>query len=488
MPYDAAVGAAPIFDDAPSRVLTSGMPLDYLLCNRYVADLRPLAGLSKLTKLSIVGTEATDLTPLKNLKLTELHCNASKILDLSPLVGMKLKVFNCDNTQVSDLSPLQGMPLEVLRCDTTSVTDLTPLQGMKLTKLSLTPKKISKGMDVIRQMKSLQSIGIVWNEYVPTAEFWKKYDAGEFGKPDAAAIPAGLDFPVTVTPRQLVEWTLKAKCGMEVGGKEIRQLSDLPAGEFQVGRVSLGGQPWMTDDVMARIAKWQIAILDLGYTPTITDESLRHLAKSNKALSILSVHTTKVTGVGFDAFKERSIEALTVGGCPISTEGWQRIAEIGELRQLWAPGAGQAFGDDQLMLLARRQPNLKLLQLAQVILSDRGLKELGGLKQLGFLSLPQCDLRGTELTGLGQNEAVEWLELPETGISDIGLKGLSTMKKVKWMILTGCDIHDDGLKSLERTKTLAIINLKQTKVTAAGVAALQKALPDCKIDWDEPEK
>ena len=288
-----------------------------------------------------------------------------------------------------------------------------------------------------------------------------------------------------MTPRQLAEWTLKAKGGIEVDGKVLQQLSDLPAGDFQVGRVSLGGQPWMTDDVVARIAKWQIAILDLGYTPTITDESLRHLAKSNKALSILSVHTTKITGVGFDAFKERSIEALTIGGCPISAEGWQRIAEIGELRQLWAPGTGQSFGDEQLVLLARHQPNLKLIQISEAKLSGRGLKELAGLKNLGALMFPRCDLRGVELTGFEQNESIGYLELQETGLSDAGLKGLAGLKKIKHMNLATNDIHDAGLKFLELTKTLTGLNVKQTKVTAAGVAALQKALPNCKIEWDD---
>jgi len=29
-------------------------------------------------------------------------------------------------------------------------------------------------------MKSLQTIGPHWNQQFPAAEFWKKYDAGEF--------------------------------------------------------------------------------------------------------------------------------------------------------------------------------------------------------------------------------------------------------------------------------------------------------------------
>jgi hypothetical protein len=31
-------------------------------------------------------------------------------------------------------------------------------------------------------MKTLQSIGTSWSDLMPAAEFWKKYDAGEFNK------------------------------------------------------------------------------------------------------------------------------------------------------------------------------------------------------------------------------------------------------------------------------------------------------------------
>jgi hypothetical protein len=54
---------------------------------------------------------------------------------------------------------------------------------MNLKELYLTPKNITKGLDLIRQMRSLKTIGLSWhdNEF-PPAEFWKKYDAGEFNK------------------------------------------------------------------------------------------------------------------------------------------------------------------------------------------------------------------------------------------------------------------------------------------------------------------
>jgi len=64
-----------------------------------------------------------------------------------------------------------------LTINNTDVTDLTPLQGMPLEDIRLTPKNIIKGLEILRDMKSLKTIGTgipAW----PAAEFWERYDKG----------------------------------------------------------------------------------------------------------------------------------------------------------------------------------------------------------------------------------------------------------------------------------------------------------------------
>jgi hypothetical protein len=56
---------------------------------------------------------------------------------------------------------------------------LTPLDGMKLTFISITPKNIQKGMEVLRRMNSLKTIA-VGLDALPADVFWKRYDAGDF--------------------------------------------------------------------------------------------------------------------------------------------------------------------------------------------------------------------------------------------------------------------------------------------------------------------
>jgi len=99
----------------------------------------------------------------------------AELEDLTPLRGMKLDRLNLTSSKVQDLRPIRKMPLWSLRISDSQVTDLSPLKGMDLDWIAFTPKNITNGIDVIRNMPSL-----VWiNGYAPT-NFWKRYDAGDF--------------------------------------------------------------------------------------------------------------------------------------------------------------------------------------------------------------------------------------------------------------------------------------------------------------------
>lgn len=129
--------------------------------------------------------QVADLTPLKGLPLTTLNLQScGQVQDLAPLKGMPLTSLILKNCgKVQDLTPLKGMPLTTLELEGCGqIQDLSPLRGMPLTEVTVTPKNISKGMDVLREMKSLKTIGIGGDAKKKFAveEFWKRYDTGEF--------------------------------------------------------------------------------------------------------------------------------------------------------------------------------------------------------------------------------------------------------------------------------------------------------------------
>jgi len=194
-----ALDATQVYDLTPLK----GMPLRGLsIRNMPVADLTPLIGM-QLDNLNIQGSSVVDLSPLKGVPLRYLACYSTRVADLSPLKGMPLKWLLCYETKVTDLTPLQGLPLEGLNVRKTVVSDLTPLRGMPLKQLDVsvtlvsdlsplkgmalseicfTPGRITNGIDAVREMKTLTKVVVMDKDesrWAP-AEFWKKYDAGEF--------------------------------------------------------------------------------------------------------------------------------------------------------------------------------------------------------------------------------------------------------------------------------------------------------------------
>ena len=95
-----------------------------------------------------------------------------------PLVSLTL-----EDTKVSDLSPLARHPMERLHIAGTEVTDLTPLGTMRLKRLIFTPGKIKQGLDVVRQMDTLEELGTTFRDTfdnrMPPQTFWELFDKGE---------------------------------------------------------------------------------------------------------------------------------------------------------------------------------------------------------------------------------------------------------------------------------------------------------------------
>ncbi len=132
----------PGFDGSVKQKIEGGVVTELYFVVENVTDLSPLRALPGLRRLSCVGSKSgggqlSDLSPLKDMRLTSLFCFGTKVSDLSPLKGMPLTNLSCHSTQVSDLSPLKGMPLTNLSCYHTQVSDLSPLKGMPLTLLAL---------------------------------------------------------------------------------------------------------------------------------------------------------------------------------------------------------------------------------------------------------------------------------------------------------------------------------------------------------------
>ena len=186
----------------------AGMPLQALfLDSTVVEDISPLKGNTTLQQLYVDRTNVKDISPLKGMPISVLNLVGTRISDLSALSGMPLRqlwLTDCKisdvsalaqcpmesltlhRTQVADLSPLSGMrSLQRLHIGETPVSDVSPLAGLPLQRLVFTPGQITEGIEVLKAMPGLQKIGTAFEDDVdttmPPAQFWQKYDAGEYG-------------------------------------------------------------------------------------------------------------------------------------------------------------------------------------------------------------------------------------------------------------------------------------------------------------------
>ena len=135
----------------------------------------------KIVEAWFARTGAVDISALKGQPLRLLELYKTTVGDLSVVKDMPLEWLNLTDTTVTDLSVLKGKPLKSIIMHRCPATDLTPLEGAPLERLTLTPKTIRKGWEVLRSMRTLKYLGESFDKrHQPAAEFWKKYDAGGF--------------------------------------------------------------------------------------------------------------------------------------------------------------------------------------------------------------------------------------------------------------------------------------------------------------------
>ncbi len=165
----------------------------------------------------------------------------------------------------------------------------------------------------------------------------------------------------------------------------------------------------------------------------VTDKPLQQLAKL-KSLATLYLSSPKVTNAALESIGAvRTLKSLTLHSPHLTDAIWKPIAEM---------------------------PNLTIL--------DIGWHE----------GLPA--MKGTGISALAQRR-IEKLLLIGLGLDDGAVREITTLSHVRHLILRGSSLSDEQLQHFGRLKDLQKLNLSQTNVTEAGVAALKKALPNCQI-------
>jgi len=133
-------------------------------------------------KVSDVGVAYfNDCKDLTWLKLADTRVRDAGLASFEDCKNLKELDLSATKVHDAGLAHFKGTPLRRLWINNTGITDLTPLQAMPLEEIRLTPKNITRGLDILRDKKNLKTIGIDYGDKAwPAAEFWERYDKGEF--------------------------------------------------------------------------------------------------------------------------------------------------------------------------------------------------------------------------------------------------------------------------------------------------------------------
>jgi formylglycine-generating enzyme required for sulfatase activity/serine/threonine protein kinase len=396
-----------------------------------------------LTYLNLSWTKVSDegLAHFKDCQnLTSLNLGGTRVSDAG-LIHFKdckaLTRLELQYTEVGDasLTTFKGMLLRVLWFDKTGITDLTPLQGMPLQDIRLTPKNFTRGLDILRDVKSLKTIGTSWAQSWPAAEFWERYDKGEFGRAftdaDVKRIAA---LPAVEQVEEVRKELIKRNPGFD--GKVEHKIEDGVVTELRI----------VTDQVtdIAPIRVWS-ALRRLDCSGTCTDQpngllaDLTPLKGMNLAsLRHLDLSETRVTDAGMLYLKDcKDLTFLQLGRTKVTDRGLAHFKDCKALTTL------DLYGTD---------------------VSDVGLANFRDCKKLMYLHLEGTDVGDAGLAHFKDCKDLTYLFLNTTRVSDAGLSQFKDCKALTRLLLAGTDVSNASLSQFKGTP-LTVLWIQNCRIT-----------------------
>ena len=216
--------------------------------------------------------------------------------------------------------------------------------------------------------------------------------------------------------------------------------------------------------------------------PALDDDRFATIAWPSR-ITRLDLERVDITDVSFGALASlKSLEQLGISSCARLT-------------------------DEGLAELLKNLDSLGTLYLNDLSVGDNGLRHVGVLKKLRYLTLSRTDVTDVSLEFIANASSLEELSVSRTSITGSGFAHLATLKRLVRLELVGChvetshlrklpklsglrflnlddcDIDDEVVEHLSRMKQLSTLRIIDTDISKEGVDRLRAALPECKIVW-----
>jgi internalin A len=283
---------------------------------------------------------------------------------------------------------------------------------------------------------------------------------------------------------------------------------DRVTGMAKLERLSLA-QTRVTDAGLERLHELkQLRELDLYFAEFFTDDGIAAL-KGLSNLERLNLRGTKVTSRVFEPLSHlTALQTLDISYSQIDDSGVELLAELPRLERLALGGTriGVVALSSLKLLPALRHLDLSGMQRVDsghwgLTLSAAVLGELGTLESLESLNVSGAVLNdiGADKPGLKEEKRqsldgleklaglqnLAKLDLSRTPVNAAGLLALRGLGKLRELRLAlANNIDDSAIPVLIGWKSLRVVNLEGTRMTAEGIAQLRAARPD--LHWLGP--
>jgi RNA polymerase sigma factor (sigma-70 family) len=206
----------------------------------------------------------------------------------------------------------------------------------------------------------------------------------------------------------------------------------------------------------------------------VTDAGLSAL-KDLTNLQLLNLPPSAVSGAVLkDLNGLKSLKELTLGWTWLTAEDLKDPKDLTGLKHL---ARVNKQNPPLHLIYPRNLLDLKALNLSCASLDTKKLEELKGLESL---NLAHCRLKDGNLEGFHNLTSLQWLNLTGTpgtdvtGVTDAGMKELDGLKNLQWLYLNLTQVSDTGLKELKDLPSLQTLNLTGCKkVTGSGLNGLK---------------
>jgi len=215
----------------------------------------------------------------------------------------------------------------------------------------------------------------------------------------------------------------------------------------------------------------------------VTDADLAHLERmiTLEQLAVIA----DFTDAGLVYLKSLTkLEKLSLFSRSFSGEGLVSLKTLTNLK--WLSLANSTYLTDDALVHIKGLTKLETLYLHATQITDKGLVNLKQLTHLELLNVGFSGVTDVGLVHFAGLTNLRELDLYSNKITDAGLVHLKTLTNLKVLGLRATQITDAGVRQLTGLTNLQRIDVTRCdNITEAGVAELQKALPNCKITKEE---